>query len=441
MKIIEYITTATRDIATQPLRCLLTISAVTLSSALLITLVSIGITTRGAIVGHFEQGSTLSSIVVSANSAVSSGFFSSTVQQTQANADKLSDETVTKLRDIPRVTSATPQVSVWELKSFQYEGSPSSYVATAVATTQDSLSQNKLAAGNWFDTASQEPRIVLGNGYLRALGIQDPQAAIGKKLTFTTVAGYRGIGAEIPSWSADKDARSAFEQKKTSLEATIVGVTEQSLTDSRIYLPMGWGRQIESPRASTPSGETTVDNIEKNGYTNIMVTTDSQDAVAGVAKSINQLGFGAITYQKQIEQINQLSLVMWIILGAVALISLISASLGIINTLLMSVSEQKATIQIWRASGASRGLIKRLYVLQAVILSVIGASIGAAIGYVVCRLINNRIETVLSAQGLSSLQLPNVPLWIISGGIMITVGLAMLAAIYPAHVAARKIVD
>jgi putative ABC transport system permease protein len=107
----------------------------------------------------------------------------------------------------------------------------------------------------------------------------------------------------------------------------------------------------------------------------------------------------------------------------------------------MSVSEQKATIQIWRASGASRGLIKRLYVLQAVILSVIGASIGAAIGYIVCRLINNRIETVLSAQGLSSLQLPNVPLWIIAGGIMITVGLAMLAAIYPAHVAARKIVD
>lgn len=441
MKFIEYVHTAVRDIATQPLRCLLTVSAVILSSALLVTLVSVGITTRGAIVGHFAQGDSLSTVIVSANSAVSGGLFSSSVQQTQENAEKLTDETVSKLRQIPHVTSASPQVSVWELKSFQLSGSPSSFVATTIASSQDSLNSQPLAAGTWFDNASSEPRVVLGNGYLRALGIADPDEVIGKQLTFTTVAGYRGIGADIPSWRANADERRAFEQQKTTLQATVAGVTQASVTDSRIYLPLGWGHQIQSPRASTPSGETSVDNIDKNGYTSIVVKTDSQESVSAVASTINGLGFGTATYQKQIEQINQLSVVMWLILGAVALISLISASLGIINTLLMSVSEQKRTIQIWRSSGASRSLIARLYILQALILGFVGASIGAGIGYVVCKLLNTRIEKVLSAQGITSLQLPDVPIWIIAGGIALSVLLAMLAAAYPARVASRSIVD
>lgn len=132
---------------------------------------------------------------------------------------------------------------------------------------------------------------------------------------------------------------------------------------------------------------------------------------------------------------------MWIILGAVALISLVSAGLGIVNTLLMSVSEQKQTIQIWRSAGASRGLISRLYLLQAALLSLIGATIGSAAGYFACKLINSRIESVLSSQGMSSLELPNVPAWILLGGIALSIGIALLAALYPARVASRKLVD
>lgn len=441
MRITDYLGTAARDIATQPLRCMLTVSAITLSSALLVTLVAIGITTRGAIVGHFTQGNTLSTIVVSANSAVSGGLFSTSVQRTQENAEKLTDDTAETLRQIPHVTSASPQVAIWELKNFQLGGSPSSFVATAIASSQDSLAAQPLAAGTWFDNTSSEPRVVLGNSYLRALGITNAADAIGRELTFTSVAGYRGIGADIPSWRADVSERRAFEQQKTTLTATVVGVTQPSVTDSQIDLPMQWGRQIQSPRASTPTGETSVDNIEKNGYTSIVIKTDSEKSVAKVAAAINDLGFGTATYQKQIEQLNQLSVVMWLILGAVALISLISASLGIVNTLLMSVSEQKHTIQIWRAAGASRGLIARLYIIQACILGIVGASIGASIGYVACRLLNTRIEQVLSAQGLTSLQLPDVPVWIIVGGIALSTVIAVLAAVYPARKAARRIVD
>lgn len=440
MRALEYVRTVSRDIATQPLRCALTVAAITLSSALLVTLVSIGMSTRDTLISHFSGGEALTSVLVSANSAVSSGFFSTSVQQTQTTSEKLTDDTVARLADIPHVTSVTPQVAVWELKGFQLEDSPS-YVATAIASPGQALRQTHLAAGQWFANDDTQPVVVLGNSYLRALGIDNPQSAIGKNITFTTVTGYRGIGADIPAWNADTDTRRNFDQSTTQLTATVVGVTEKSASDNRIYLPLAWGRQIQTPRTSTPTGETSVDNIERSGYTNILLTTDSKDSVKDVESQVNSLGLGAITYQKQIEQINQLSLVMLIILGAVALISLISASLGIVNTLLMSVSEQKHTIQIWRAAGASRALIGRIYMLQAIILSTVGALFGASIGYLACSYINSKLETILTAQGMTTLQLPDTPLWIIVGSIIISVSLALLAALYPARLASRKFVD
>ncbi len=438
MRPLDYVRTAFRDIITQPVRCVLTVAAITLSSALLVTLVSIGITTREAVVGHFEQGDTLSTIMVSANSSVGGGFFGSSIQATDTSAEKLTDETVSRLEKLRGVTSATPQVSIWELRSFAFDGNPTSYVSNTIATSNAGTAK-PLAAGTWFDNADKTPNIVLGNGYLKALGIKDAQSAVGRTVAFTSVQGYRGTTAQIPAWNASSQAKATFDRSRTTIAATIVGVTRPSANDNQVYVPLEWGRAVQSPRVSTPTGETMTDSIAKNGYSNVLVTAASQDAVPGIAKDIEGLGLGAITYQKQIDQINQLSTVVWIILGSVALISLISASLGIVNTLLMSVSEQKQVIQIWRACGASKRMISRLYFIQAFIIGVVGAVAGGLIGYFACRLINARIETVLSSQGLESLQLPPPSLAVLAACMALSVLIAVTAAFYPARVAAKKI--
>lgn len=441
MRPADYLGTAARDIVTQPLRCILTISAITLSGALLVTLVTLGVTTRGAIVNHITQGNTLSTIVVSANGAASGGLFSPKVQHASDSAQILSDGVVAELAALRHVTSASPQLALYQLRSLRLPGSSTPYLATAIATSGSSLRQSPLAAGTWFDNADTTAKVVVGDGYLRAVGITDPSSVIGQAVTFTTVAGYRGVGADIPLWSADSATREAFDRRTTTLTATIVGVTSPSAADNRVYLPMGWGRLVGSGRWSTPQAETVIDPLERNGYSNVVVVTDSEESVRSVSADITRLGFGAFTYEAQIAQIDQLARVMWLILGSIAVISLISASLGIINTLLMSVSEQKSTIRIWRSSGASRSLIAGLYLLQGIILSLVGATIGAGIGAAAYRVIADRIEIVLSGQGLGMLQLADAPAWIIGGSILVSVALAVLAAGYPARVASRRFVD
>lgn len=440
MRPLDYLTTALRDIATQPVRCLLTICTIIVSSALFVTLMSLGVTARSAIVDRIASGDALQSIIVSANSTVGSGLFSTSVQQARPGAEILDDNAVTELRALPGVTAAVPQVSIWELKTFQLQDSPSSFVASVTATSPGGLAANDLAAGAWFNNDSNQPEVVLGNGYLRALGIDDPAEVVGKQLTFTTIPGYRGTGADIPAWNARESVREAFNDETTSLTARVVGVTQPSASDNRLFVPLAWGRAVESPRVDTPGGEESEDNIAKNGYSTILVTASSPQAVAPLAEAINGLGYGTMTYQKQIDQVNQLAVMLWIILGAIALVSVISSSLGIINTLLMAVAEQRQTILIWRASGASRGLIARLYILQATILSIIGAAIGVAVGAGAYMLVNRQIEQVLSGQGLSGISLPPIDPRILAAGAIISVVLAIAASLYPAYVAARKVV-
>lgn len=440
MRPLDYLRTALRDIITQPVRCLLTVCTIIVSSALFVVLVSLGITARSAIVDRIASGDALSSIIVSSNSTVGSGLFSTSVQETRVGADKLDDAAVAKLRALPHVASAIPQVSVWELKNFQFEGSPSSFVASVTATSTDALSSDNLAAGTWFDNDAATEQVVLGNGYLRALGIKNPADAIGKTVTLTTIEGYRGAGADIPAWNADKSARDEFNRTRTTLTATIVGVTQPSANDNRLLIPLAWGQQIQTARSDTPRGEETQDSIAKNGFGSILVTADTQAAVASLAAAINELGFGTMTYQKQIDQVNQLAVILWIILGSIALISLISSSLGIINTLLMAVAEQRQTILIWRACGASRSTIANIYILQAVILSILGALAGVAIGAFAYLLVNRQIERVLAEQGLSGLALPPIDPRVLVGGVIISILLAVCASIYPAYVASRRVV-
>ena len=85
---------------------------------------------------------------------------------------------------------------------------------------------------------------------------------------------------------------------------------------------------------------------------------------------------------------NQLGL-MTLLLGAVGSISLIVGGIGVMNIMLISVTERRREIGVRRALGASRGDIRRQFLTEAVILTVAGGIAGAAFGTVatwaICR--------------------------------------------------------
>jgi putative ABC transport system permease protein len=115
---------------------------------------------------------------------------------------------------------------------------------------------------------------------------------------------------------------------------------------------------------------------------------------------------------------------------ALAVVAVLVAALGIINTLTMNVLERVREIGILRAAGMTRRQVWRSVVVEAGILGLAGALLGIVVGLVVGALM------VVLAGGRVDVA-AGIPWPMVGLALVIGVVVAMLAAAYPARLAAR----
>ncbi len=119
--------------------------------------------------------------------------------------------------------------------------------------------------------------------------------------------------------------------------------------------------------------------------------------------------------------------VLTIFLGAIAAISLLVGGIGIMNIMLVSVTERTREIGIRKAVGAKRRDILLQFLVEAVTLSLVGGLVGVGLGLLGSRFVGSL------AENLTTVITPDVVL--LSTGVSAAVGL--LFGIYPAFRAAR----
>jgi ABC-type antimicrobial peptide transport system permease subunit len=126
-----------------------------------------------------------------------------------------------------------------------------------------------------------------------------------------------------------------------------------------------------------------------------------------------------------------------------AAMSLVVATVGIVNSMLMSVTERYKEIGTMKCLGALDTFIVRLFLLEAGLLGVLGSLLGAILGAGIMMLVYlGKLggEGVLKAWATPALELggAEIPLWLgIVFSILIGSTLAVLAALYPAWRAAK----
>ncbi len=115
--------------------------------------------------------------------------------------------------------------------------------------------------------------------------------------------------------------------------------------------------------------------------------------------------------------------------AAIVAVSLIVAGVGIMNIMLVSVTERTREIGIRKAVGARRGNILSQFLVEAVVLSLVGGAIGIAVGYGLGALVIALLPV--------SLPSAHVPLWAILTAFGFCALVGVFFGIYPASKAAR----
>ena len=120
-------------------------------------------------------------------------------------------------------------------------------------------------------------------------------------------------------------------------------------------------------------------------------TTDS------VKTTVNQLMLERFNYDEDAFSVNStdsledamgnITAILSILLGGIAGISLVVGGIGIMNIMLVTVTERTREIGIRKAIGASRGAILRQFLIEAIVLCMIGCAIGIFLSWSFLRLV------------------------------------------------------
>lgn len=128
-------------------------------------------------------------------------------------------------------------------------------------------------------------------------------------------------------------------------------------------------------------------NIRRNEYNFIPITVRFDVNISDIEQQVRSIldrRRGSDTYDVQTIEgalglFNTITLILQAVLGGIGSISLLVGGIGILNIMLVSVTERTREIGLRKALGAKKGTVLQQFLIEAVVLTVIGGIIGLAL--------------------------------------------------------------
>lgn len=156
----------------------------------------------------------------------------------------------------------------------------------------------------------------------------------------------------------------------------------------------------------------------------------AMDQIRFIMRNSRQLGpddedtFGMFVLQSAIDDFNNVASVIATVLSVVVGISLLVGGVGIMNIMLVSVSERTREIGLRKAMGAKPPVVLMQFLIEATVLCVIGGLVGLAVGYAL----------VFAAQFIPDLPLEDIhiPAWAIILSLSFSASVGIIFGMFPA---------
>ena len=121
--------------------------------------------------------------------------------------------------------------------------------------------------------------------------------------------------------------------------------------------------------------------MERFSYDDDAFAVSTQDALEGTMASVTSI--------------------LTILLGGIAGISLIVGGIGIMNIMLVTVTERIKEIGIRKAIGAGRGVILQQFLMESVVLCMLGCAIGVFLSWCILRIVSIVVSSLEMSFALS----------------------------------------
>ncbi len=386
------------------LRALLTMLGIIIGVAAVITLVSVGRGVEGVVLSEFEGlGNNLLFVFPGQLGPEQQG-------PLRSGGAGLTDKDVAALADPLRVPDVLRVVPLYERPAIVVNGRHDART-TITGTTPDyvDIRQFYPIAGNFFleQDVQQTARVaVLGQTVYENL-FPDGGSPIGETIRINNV-NFRVIGL--------------MEEKGGS------GFNDQ---DDVIFVPISTAQRRLFP-ARRPDGQLRVDLILAE-----LVDETRQDAsITEMTLALREMhnisfededDFTVLSQEELVGALSQITSVLTVFLGVIAGISLLVGGIGIMNIMLVSVTERTREIGLRKAVGAKRRDILWQFLIEAMVMALVGGVIGLLLGASGSLIISNLSDSLQPTLAWDSVAL----------AIVFSAAVGLFFGIFPALRAAR----
>lgn len=447
MRISDYIEQSFANLWKKKLRTFLTTFGVVIGIGALVSMFSFGKGVQKNVTERFKELELFNYISVSTSSLES---HADPDQQPSAedeylapkfiagfNPRVLDDAFIRQVTQIKGVESAFPEVRFPAMIRFKGKEEFSLIQVLPADVCQSGL--KKLRAGEPY--ASDDANcLIISDSLLGRMRIKNPQDAIGQEIEVSTLTFDLSLfnPANIASFmQADKLPFSS-----RSYTFTVVGVAERMgfggvmPLRSDVFIPPGPSLRMEKI-SLTSIWDFFQSPGQTKGYSTVTVKLSSVKYIEPVKKQIQDLGFKTFALLDQLEEMKKAFIFMDMFLFAVGMIAIVVASLGIINTMVMSILERYKEIGIMKAVGASNRDVKKIFFFESGVIGFFGGVFGLALGWAVSLLINRVANYFLARQGVPYVDYFSFPWWLCLGAVVFSILVSLVAGIYPTMRAAR----
>jgi putative ABC transport system permease protein len=324
----------------------------------------------------------------------------------------LDGETIRDLREmVPQIKEVSPDVMIWGRNMAKAGDVSRRVMLHGLGENGLDLANLKIEEGRAFtptDRSTHAPVVVLGAKIAEELGLEH---GVGKTFTINgqtaEVIGLLKKQGDIP-FQASQDDEAMWG------------------TDNEVFIPFGSFKELMNPWIwDNISYRIQVDPSLKMAEAEDLLRTNLR-RVRGL-RGDDVDNFDLSTNQKQVEMVEKLTGSLMLAAGGMVSISLLVGGIGVMNIMLVSVTERTREIGIRKALGARRRTILVQFLIEATLLCLVGGLLGLGLG--------------LSLGGiLSQILMKNVgsvPVWAVASAFLVPALVGLGFGLYPAAKASK----